>query len=163
MRFAVFFKLSNEFSKLTKLAMLISIFILQFLHRRDPLDRVDASENGPSKEPVVPPAKLQRRQREVLHDPEVKGPKKSDIGNAEDEARGKRARDSITKAASSPAGFRRVFEKSFRIPSKHRRPAAHVQRVVTRRPPLTMPVVAAYQWTYRRPAAWRWLLSHPQV
>ena len=124
MRFAAFFKLSNEFSKLTKLAMLISIFIFQFLHRRDPLDRVDASENGPSKEPVVPPAKLQRRQREVLHDPEVKGPKKSDVVNAEDEARGKRARDSITKAASSPAGFRRVFEKSFRIPSKHRRTAA---------------------------------------
>jgi U4/U6.U5 tri-snRNP-associated protein 1 len=41
-----------------------------------------------------------KRHETVLHDPEVKGPKKSDIVNAEDEARGKRARDSITKGGS---------------------------------------------------------------
>jgi U4/U6.U5 tri-snRNP-associated protein 1 len=40
------------------------------------------------------------RHETVLHDPEKKGPKKSDIAQAEDDSRGKRARDAITKGGS---------------------------------------------------------------
>jgi hypothetical protein len=41
-----------------------------------------------------------KRHETVLHDPAAKGPKKSDIAQVEDDARGKRARDAVTKGGS---------------------------------------------------------------